>query len=69
MCDVIYRVCDVIIPGNRIPVIVRFHPLWLNQASFTENADKFYYHELYIYFLTDASGTVLYKKKEQIRLE
>ena len=45
--------------------IGRFHPLWLNQASFTENADKFYYHELYIYFLTDASCTVLYKRRNR----
>ena len=40
--------CAVIIPEAEFRELVpigRFHPLWLNRASFTENADKFYYHE------------------------
>ena len=37
------------------------HPVWLNQAFFTEteDVDNLFYHELCIYFLMDISGTDL----------
>lgn len=41
------------------------HPLWLNQAFFTEDVDKLPYHELCIYFLMDPSGTGLLSRGEE----
>lgn len=37
-------------------------PLWLNQSFFTEDVSGERYHELCLYFLTDASGTGLMEK-------
>lgn len=43
-------------------------PLWLNQAFFTEAADKLHYHELCIYFLMDISDTNLLAKGESFTI-
>ena len=40
------------------------HPLWLNQAFFTDDVDHLHYHELCIYFLMDISNTDLLARGE-----
>ena len=41
------------------------HPLWLNQAFFTEDVDKLSYHELCIYFLMAPLGTGLLSRGKE----
>ena len=51
---------------NVTPKVVR--PLWMNQAFFTEDVTGVRYHELCVYFLTDASETGLLEKGDRFTL-
>ena len=40
-------------------------PLWFNESFFTEDVDKYKYHELCIYFLIDISKTDIFKRGDK----